>query len=264
ARGDHDAARRAERPPDPRGCRPQLCHASRQHQARDHLGYHRGRGRGRIFRHRVGPAVIHFLQYVVDALTTSSLYVLLALPVALVYGIMDLVNFAQGELLTIGAYTLFLLGAIWLPLAVFLGLVAVVAAALAMERAAFRPVRGASPETLLVTSFAVSYFLQNLALTLFGSRPKSVSTPAVLNSGVHIGALRVQWLSVVTVAACIICVGALTMFLTRTRFGIQMRAAAEDFTMARLLGVKADAVVSVAFVMSGVLAGVACFVLVVQ
>jgi branched-chain amino acid transport system permease protein len=208
--------------------------------------------------------VIHFLQYVLDALTTSSLYVLLALPVALVYGIMDLVNFAQGELITIGAYSLFLLGAIWLPLTVFLTLVAVVAAALAMERAAFRPVRGASPETLLVTSFAVSYFLQNLALTLFGSRPKSVSTPAVLNSGFHIGGLWVQWLSVLTVASCVICVGALTLFLTRTGFGIQMRAAAEDFTMARLLGVKANAVVSVAFAMSGALAGVACFVLVVQ
>jgi branched-chain amino acid transport system permease protein len=208
--------------------------------------------------------MIHFLEYVVDAVTTSSLYVLLALPVALVYGIMNLVNFAQGELITVGAYALFLLGAIWLPLGIFLALLVVVAAALAMERSAFRPVRGASPETLLVTSFAVSFFLQNLALTLFGSRPKGVTTPAVLAAGVHFGAVRVQWLSILTFVLCVLCVGGLTLFLTRTSFGVQMRAAAEDFTMARLLGVRADVIVSVAFAMSGALAGVACFVLVAQ
>lgn len=206
----------------------------------------------------------HFLQYALDAVSTSSLYVLLALPVALVYGIMNLVNFAQGELITIGAYALFLLGAIWLPLGVFLAVVVVVIAALAMERVAFRPVRGASPETLLVTSFALSFFLQNLALTIFGSRPKSLTTPPELNSGFHLGALYVQWLTILTVGLCVVCVGGLAFFLQRTSFGIQMRAAAEDFTMARLLGVKADAVVSMAFAISGLLAGTACFVLVVQ
>jgi len=206
----------------------------------------------------------HFLQYALDAVSTSSLYVLLALPVALVYGIMNLVNFAQGELITIGAYALFLLGAIWLPLGVFLAVVVVVIAALAMERVAFRPVRGASPESLLVTSFALSFFLQNLALTIFGSRPKSLTTPPELNSGFHLGALYVQWLTILTVGLCVVCVGGLAFFLQRTSFGIQMRAAAEDFTMARLLGVKADAVVSMAFAISGLLAGTACFVLVVQ
>lgn len=205
-----------------------------------------------------------FLQHCVDATSLASLYALLALPVALVYGIMNLVNFAHGELIMIGAYALFLFGALTLPLWVFLSLLVVIAAALAMERSAFRPLRGASPETLLVSSFAVSYLLQNLALLLFGSRPKSIETPSGLDRVFYVHGLRIDLLSLLTVALSVICIGGIAIFLKRTQFGVQMRAAAEDFTMARLLGVRANSIVAAAFTISGALAGVAAFILVAQ
>jgi branched-chain amino acid transport system permease protein len=204
------------------------------------------------------------LQHAVDIVSLASLYALLALPVALIYGIMNLVNFAHGELIMIGGYALFLLGALALPVAVFIMLLAVVAAALAMERSAFRPVRGASAETLLVTSFAVSFLLQNVALVIFGSRPKSVGTPAGLNGAFEIGGVRIDHLDALTFGACVTCVVALAVFLRRTRFGIQMQAASEDFMMARLLGVRANSVIAAAFAISGALAGVAAFFLVVR
>ncbi|MBS1880624.1 MAG: branched-chain amino acid ABC transporter permease [Actinobacteria bacterium] len=204
------------------------------------------------------------IQHLVDAAGLASLYALLALPVALVYGIMNLVNFAHGELIMIGAYGLFIFAAITLPLAAFLALVIVVLAALAMERAAFRPVRGSSPETLLVTSFAVSFLLQNAALMIFGSRPKSVETPSLFSQTVTIGGVHIEGVTILSVGLAVICIGGLVIFMKRTAFGMAMRAAAEDFTMARLVGIRANAVISGTFAISGVGAGVAAFILVVQ
>ncbi len=204
------------------------------------------------------------IQAVVDAFALAGLYALLALPVALIYGIMGLINFAQGELTMIAAYGLFLFAALTLPLAIFMALLLVVVAALAMERVAFRPVRNSSQETLLVTSFGVSFLLQNLALIIFGSRPKSIETPSGLSQSFEIGGIYIDALTILTVALAVICIGGLVLFMNKTRFGISMRAAAEDFTMARLVGIRANAVISATFAIAGVLAGVAAFVLVVQ
>lgn len=204
------------------------------------------------------------LQHVVDAMGLAGLYALLALPVALIYGIMGLVNFAHGELIMIGAYGLFIFAAVSLPLAVFLMIAVVIVAALAMERSAFRPVRGSTPETLLVTSFAVSFLLQNLALMIFGSRPKSIETPGFLNHAVSVGGVQIEGVTILSVGAAVVFIGGLVIFMRRTSFGMAMRAAAEDFTMARLVGIRANAVISGTFAISGAMAGVAAFILVVQ
>ncbi|MEZ5078956.1 MAG: branched-chain amino acid ABC transporter permease [Solirubrobacterales bacterium] len=204
------------------------------------------------------------IQHFVDAAGLASLYALLALPVALIYGIMGLINFAHGELIMIGAYGLFIFAAVTLPLAAFLALVLVIVAALAMERAAFRPVRGSSPETLLVTSFAVSFLLQNVALMIFGSRPKSVETPSVLSQTVTVGGVQVEGVTILSVGLALVCIGGLVIFMRHTAFGMAMRASAEDFTMARLVGIRANAVISGTFAISGAAAGVAAFILVVQ
>jgi branched-chain amino acid transport system permease protein len=208
--------------------------------------------------------MIDLIQAAVDAFALAGLYALLALPVALIYGIMGLINFAQGELAMVGAYGLFLFAALTLPLAVFLALLLVVIVALTMERVAFRPVRNSSPETLLVTSFGVSFFLQNLALIIFGSRPKSIGTPSGLSQAFEVGGIYIDAVTILTIVLAVICIGGLIIFINKTKFGISMRAAAEDFTMARLVGIRANAVISASFAIAGVLAGVAAFVLVVQ
>ncbi len=205
-----------------------------------------------------------FLQHVIDAVTLGSLYALFALGIALIFGIMGLINFAHGELIMIGAYTLLLIGHPAWPVLILPTIAVVVVFALAMERAAFRPVRGASPATLLITSFAVSYLLQNLAILIESSQPRAVVFSTWLSESYSVGSLSIPKLDVVTVVVTVVFLVALGLFLARTRLGVQMRAAAEDFRMARILGVKANTVIATAFAMSGVLAGTAAILLVAQ
>lgn len=204
------------------------------------------------------------LQSVLDAISVGSLYMILALGIALIFGIMQLVNFAHGELIMIGGYTLFVLTSVTQPLALLSCLAVVVLAALTMERVAFRPVRGANPSTLLVTSFAVSFLLQNLAILVMGGLPKGVDLLPQLTTAYHFLGLRFRQIDIATVCTTAVLVVGLTAFLSRTAIGIQMRAAAEDFRMARLLGVKANSVIATAFAMSGLLAGVAAILLIAQ
>ena len=202
------------------------------------------------------------IQDIVDAASLGSLYALLALGIALIFGIMGLINFAHGELIMIGAYTLFLISGPPLPVLIAGTVVAVVLAAVLMERVAFRPVRGAEPATLLVTSFAVAFLLQNLALLIFGSRPKGVNILPSLSDVFTIGDVRFGKLAIVLIVTTIVLLTGLAMFLKRTRLGLQMRAAAEDFDTARLMGVRANQVIATAFALSGVLAATAAIFLV--
>ncbi len=204
------------------------------------------------------------VQDVVDALSFGSLYALLALGIALIFGVMQLINFAHGELIMVGGYALIWFAGAPLPVLVAGAVIVAVALALGMERIAFRPVRGADPATLLVTSFAVSYLLQNLAMVAFGSLPKSTNVSTALSKTVNIGSIAISRLSIAVIVATLVLLVALALFLTRTRTGTQMRAAAEDFRMARLLGVRANRVIAIAFALSGMLAGIAAVVLVAQ
>jgi branched-chain amino acid transport system permease protein len=201
------------------------------------------------------------LQNAVDAISLGSLYALFALGIALIFGIMQLVNFAHGELIMVGGYALFFLGHPPWPLLIAGVLAVVIAFALVMERVAFRPVRGANPATLLVTSFAVSFFLQNLAILIFSSRPKSVALSPIFTEFFSVGGLRIAKLNVLIVLVTILLLTGLAAFLKKTPLGVQMRAAAEDFGMARLLGVRANTVIATAFAISGLLAGAAALLL---
>jgi branched-chain amino acid transport system permease protein len=182
----------------------------------------------------------------------------------LIFGIMRLVNFAHGEFIMIGAYMLMLSAAPFAPLAILIAVAAVIILALLTERIAFRPVRHANPTTLLVTSFAISFFLQFLFVLLQGARPKGFDFLADLSFPFVIGEVRIPKLNIVTIGITLALLAALAIFLKRTHFGIQMRAAALNFRMARLLGVRADLIIAVAFAMSGVLAAVVSVLYVAQ
>ncbi|HEV8249216.1 MAG TPA: branched-chain amino acid ABC transporter permease [Gaiellaceae bacterium] len=206
------------------------------------------------------------VQQVINGLSLGSTYALVALGLAMVFSIMNLINFAHGELLTIGGYTMWALTDHGVPFAavVPLTLLATTLAAVAMERIAFRPLRGASIITLLITSFAVSFFLQNAFAIGIDQEPQGVSVPAWLSGVIDVGDYTIPRLQVVTTAATIAALALLTVFLRRTLLGISMRAAAEDFTVARLMGVKANRVIVSAFAISGFLAGIAAILVVAQ
>jgi branched-chain amino acid transport system permease protein len=204
------------------------------------------------------------LQNLIDAISLGSLYALFALGIALIFGIMQLINFAHGELLMVGAYALVLYGHPSWPVLILATLATVVVFALAMERIAFRPFRGADPATLLVTSFAVSFMLQNLATLILGSLPRSTNLSTSLLQSVRVGSLQIPKLDVLNVSVTALLLVALTVFLAKTPLGTQMRAAAEDFGMARILGVRANRVIAASFAVSGILAGTAAILLVAQ
>jgi branched-chain amino acid transport system permease protein len=204
------------------------------------------------------------IEYTIDGISLGSLFALFSLGIGLLFGIMRLINFAHGELIMIGAFGFtFIVSPPW-PIRILIVVGLVVVAAVAMERVAFRYARGADPDTLLVTSFAVSFLLQNLAILLFGALPRSVALYPFLTDSVHVGTYTIPTIEFVTVGVTAVLLVSFGAFLNRTRMGVQMRAAAENFTMARLLGVRANNVVATAFAFSGLLAGVAAFILVQQ
>jgi branched-chain amino acid transport system permease protein len=248
---ERDAGRRTRR----LLARAQIGQAGRFRHARS-AGLARGHGRG-ILRSAWDLTMTTILQHVIDMITLGSLYALLSLGVALIFGIMRLINLAHGELIMAGGYAIVLLGHPAWPFVVAGSIAVSVILALIVERTAFRPVRKAGEATLLVTSFAVSYLLQNLAILIFGATPRSTDVMPSLDKSFVVGGVTVPRLSVVTVVATGLLLLVLTFFLLRTRFGIQMRAAAEDFDTARLMGVRANQVIAVAFGISGLLAGTA-------
>ena len=132
------------------------------------------------------------------------------------------------------------------------------------EALVFRPLRHASPVALMVGSFALGVALQNLLLVLYGGRPKAISLWPELSQPMALAGAEVPVLQVLVIAAVALILCALALMLKRSRLGLEMRAAAEDFTMARMLGVRSNRVISGAFALSGALAAVVALVLVAQ
>ena len=200
----------------------------------------------------------NLVQYLISALSLGGLYALMTLGLVVVYGILRLINFAYGELVMVAGYGLFLFGQTTLPwplVALFSVAIAILAAVL-MERVAFRPVRFGSASTMLITSFAVSTLLQNTTLLAISPRPQAVRLPGFFVESVTLGGLRFRVVDLASLAVSIIALVVLSILLRRTIIGIALRAAADDFTMTRLLGVRANLIISVAFAISGLLAGI--------
>jgi branched-chain amino acid transport system permease protein len=205
-----------------------------------------------------------FLQAVIDGIALGAVYGVVAVGIGLVFGVMRLVNLAYGELITAGAYTLAFLSGQTALVAILACFAVVIVMSLVLERVAFRPLRGASPATMLIASFAISFLLQNVYLLAFGSRGSTIGTLGGLNTAIAIGTLRIRWIAIVAVIVGAVLLTALTLLLNRTTIGLQLRAAAADFRTARLLGVRANRVIAFAFVVSGALAAAVSVLLTVQ
>jgi branched-chain amino acid transport system permease protein len=208
--------------------------------------------------------VTELAQNLIDALALGSLYALIALGVTVVYTVMGMMNFAHGEFIMLAAYALYVLAG--LPFAAALGgaLATGVLIAIVAERIAFRPVRHADLSAQLVTSLAVATILQSVVTGAVNARPQSVATPGVLGESAELGAVSVPNLEFLTLALTAVVLAGLGWLLYRTRAGLAMRAAAENFEMARLLGVRADRVIALSFAISGALAAVVGVLLVMQ
>jgi branched-chain amino acid transport system permease protein len=203
-------------------------------------------------------------QALVDAIGLGAIYALVAVGIGLVFGVLRLVNFAYGELITAGGYTLAYLNDQPPVVAIVACFAVVIALALVQERVAFRRLRNASPATMLVATFAVSFLLQAIYLLAFGSRGKIVGTLGSLNRAVSVGGVDIRKISIVSVVVAAALVAATAAALARTEIGLHVRAAAADFRTARILGVRADRVIGFSFVVSGALAAAVSVLITVQ
>lgn len=206
-------------------------------------------------------------QTVADAVGLGAVYALMAVGIGLVFGVLRLVNFAYGQLVMAGAYTLAFTAhwrVAWSILACF---VVVVALSLAMDRVVFRPLRGSSPAVMLVATFAIAFMLQAVAL-LVDIRDNTIgeiaTSIAPLNQPTTVGGVDVRKITIVAVLVTVVALGLLALLLLRTTIGLHMRAAATDFQTARLLGVRANRVIGFAVLLSGLLAAIVSVMLTVQ
>ncbi len=206
---------------------------------------------------------VYFIQQVVNALSAGSLYALMAVGLALIFGILRLINFAHGDVMMVAAYlaAFSLFAGLPLPIAIVIMIAGTVLIGLAMERIAYRPIRGGPEVAMLLTSFAVGQILQNgtLLVTRLASQPVQIAfpTPDVLSGVVAIGAITIPRVNVIGFGSGLIILAGVMLFLTRTRTGLSMHAAADDLPAAQLVGIRVNWVVAAAFALSAGLASIA-------
>ncbi len=209
-----------------------------------------------------------FLQQLLNGLTLGMVYALIALGYTMVYGVIQLINFAHGEVFMVGAYLA--LSALWLFSSLWAGaplwfilaalfvcsIVGSAALGAAVERIAYKPLRGSPKLAALITSIGVSFFLQNAVMLIYGSKEQSVPdiVPAVYFSW---GAFSVSLIQAMIFACSIGFMFFLTWFVKHTRTGKAMRATAENPDAARLMGVSVDKVIRATFALGSGLAAVA-------
>ena len=203
---------------------------------------------------------MEFLSYLISGISLGSVYALIALGYTMVYGIAKMLNFAHGDVIMIGGYVSFCaVSYLSLPvwLAVILAAAACTALGVVVERLAYKPLRSAPSLAVLITAIGVSYFLQNAALLLWGAA--SISYPAMISGSLSLfdGRLSISYVSLVTVAACLIIMAALTTFINKTKMGKAMRACSEDKGAAQLMGINVNATISMTFAIGSALAAIA-------
>ena len=202
-----------------------------------------------------------FITNLINGVSLGSIYAVIALGYTMVYGIAKMLNFAHGDVIMVGAYIVFALtsyAGVNPYLALVISMAACTLLGMAIERFAYKPLRGASPLAVLITAIGVSYFLQNMALLIFGSQAMSftsiVNLPALTLAG---GKITISAETIVTIIVSLIIMVSLTLFVNKTKPGRAMLAVSEDKGAAQLMGVNVNATISLTFAIGSGLAAVA-------
>ena len=218
---------------------------------------------------RKGPAVrkgelgMEFISYLINGISLGSVYAIIALGYTMVYGIAKMLNFAHGDVIMVGSYIVFIaVNQMGIPpvVAILLSMALCTVLGLAIERFAYKPLRGASSLAVLITAIGVSYLLQNLALLIWGSDPKNftsvVDIPAL---DLHLagGKIVVSSETVITIVTAAIIMVGLSLFVNHTKLGHAMLAVSEDKGAAQLMGVNVNSTIALTFAIGSALAAVA-------
>lgn len=202
-----------------------------------------------------------FLSYLINGISLGSVYAIIALGYTMVYGIAKMLNFAHGDIIMVGAFSAFtVISTLGMPpvLGVLASVIVCTLLGVTIERIAYKPLRGASPLAVLITAIGVSYFLQNLALLIFGSNTKQftsvVNLPTLKLAG---GALSISAVTIITILTCVVVMVALTSFINKTKMGQAMLAVSEDNGAATLMGINVNGTIALTFAIGSALTAVA-------
>jgi branched-chain amino acid transport system permease protein len=204
---------------------------------------------------------LYITQQVINAIALGSLYALVAIGLSMIFGILRMTNFAHGDMMMVGGFATLVLQTMGLGFgwAVLGGIAAGALTGVIVERIAYRPVRGAPEVTLLLTSLAVTYILENLGILIFTSSAKNFPVPEWMDNAIQLfdGQITFTQINILTVITTAIALGALGWFVTRTDVGLGMRAAAEDMGAANLVGLDVNRLIVAAFAIASGFAGLA-------
>lgn len=202
-----------------------------------------------------------FISYLINGVSLGSVYAIIALGYTMVYGIAKMLNFAHGDVIMIGGFVVFsTVSSLGLPpmLGILISVIVCTILGVTVERVAYKPLRQASKLAVLITAIGVSYFLQNVALLIYGANTKSF-TSVVKMAPLKLadGKLTISGETIVTVIACIIIMVTLTLFIKKSKIGRAMLAVSEDKGAAQLMGVNVNATIAITFAIGSALAAIA-------
>jgi branched-chain amino acid transport system permease protein len=208
-----------------------------------------------------GMQVSMFFQHLANAISLGSLYSLVAIGYTMVYGILRLINFAHGDLLMLAAYVVYygrgMFGLPW-PVSIVLSVAVTIGIGIAVERAAYRPLRDSPRTTILISAIGVSFLIENVGLVVFGGRPQPFPLPGFLDSGsaAEIAGITIENITFAIPVVTLLLLYGLTYIVHKTKTGMAMRAVAKDFDTARLMGIDVNKIVAITFALGSGLAAV--------
>ena len=203
---------------------------------------------------------MEFLKILISGISLGSVYAIIALGYTMVYGIAKMLNFAHGDVIMVGGYISFcVVQYLELPgwLSVILAMIVCTVLGIVIEGLAYKPLRAAPSLAVLITAIGVSYFLQNAALLIWGASPKVYKSLVGGQLELMGGELKISWVTILTVVACIIIAVGLTLFTNKSKMGKAMRACSEDKGAAQLMGINVNRTISLTFAIGSALAAIA-------
>lgn len=200
-----------------------------------------------------------FMQHLMNALSLGSLYALLAIGYTMVYGILRLINFAHGDIFMFGAYmAYYAITSFLLPwwLSFILAIILTVVFGVLIEKAAYRPLRNSPKISIMISAIGASFLIENLAIVIFGGRPKTFPVPDMFSNVTLFGSVSIVNIAFYTPVVTFVLLAVLLFIVNKTRTGMAMRAVSKDYEASRLMGIDVNRIISFTFAIGSGLAAI--------
>ena len=196
----------------------------------------------------------NFIEQTINGLQTGSIYALIALGYTMVYGIVRLINFAHGDILMVGAYTVLILSSngVPFPIAILISVLFCALLGVTIDFQAYRPLRNAPKISVLITAIGMSFLLESIALIVFSANPRVINPKLIppflsTNSKISLGFVQVSMLTIFVIIVTMVCMYGLNLFIRKTKLGKATRAVSQDAGAAKLMGINVNLTIAITF-----------------